>query len=184
MTGILLRRRSCRRGGPEPQWVMAFGLRPGRWLHSSWFPLTRTSVTHPLLRGLRGSLRLWLGPTSFLGLLLLQETRCREKDARHAVVPLVARVLVDQLVDPLSGITAVHGRVSVVGSVTVNSYSIVSGSTRVKRSTRCVCGARAGQARLTLEIDGLDDERVALPAAARVAGPPGELCRAGGRRAG
>ena len=62
-----------------------------------------------------------------------------------------------------------------LGSVTVNSYLIVSASTRVKRSTSARVGRRALQARLAAEVDRLDDERVAFPAAARVARPLAKL---------
>ena len=47
--------------------------------------------------------------------------RARENAHAHAVVPHVAGVLVDLLVDPRERLHRRQDRVSVVGSVTVNS---------------------------------------------------------------
>ncbi len=66
---------------------------------------------------------------------------------------------------------ALHGRMYEFGSVTVNSYLMVLSSTRLKRSTSSSVRGGTLQARLATEVDCLDDERVAFPAAARVAGP-------------
>ena len=71
----------------------------------------------------------------------------------------------------------VHGAVNAPGSSTVATYSIIAGSTRVKRSVSFSCSrvrhaaAVDADARSVREVRRLDDERVAFEAAARAAHP-------------
>ena len=92
----------------------------------------------------------------------------------HAVVALVACVLVDQLIDPCE---RHHRRPRPRERRRIRDGELVRdrvGADPREALHQARLGARPLKARLPLEVDRLDHERVALPAAARVADPAWE----------